>query len=336
MDKDQILNEMAMFLERHVPPAPWGVAVSGGSDSLALALFLREFSHDLQAIVIDHGLRPESADEAIIACQNLAVHHINVRCAQVVWHALPKTRIQEQARKARHQVFKEAVKYWKIQSFFLGHTLDDQIETFFSRLIHASGMRGLCGMAEVQFLSEIPAPLYRPLLATPKGVLQSFLKNQGISWLSDPSNANPYFERVRLRQFIAKGKDIPWNKVSLSLHKLKGELDALDAFCASWAQRCPGFPFNVLKEDLLDATLGRTRLEYLLRCLKINQVRSRSIQMLQKRLSEGQTSTLGSFRFNCIGEEIVISPIFRKAKAEKEQPFEVRWISPGERDLTIP
>jgi tRNA(Ile)-lysidine synthase len=83
----------------------------------------------------------------------------------------------------------------------LGHTQEDQIETLLLRASHGSGAFGLAGMLPVRFLHPHLA-LVRPLLSFRRHILQAFLHQQGVRWISDPHNANRLFQRVQIRQAL--------------------------------------------------------------------------------------------------------------------------------------
>ena len=131
------------------PPGPIGVAVSGGGDSVALLLLLhRHAGRPLAAVTIDHGLRSESAGEAAAVaalCARLGVPHAVRR-----WDGAGAGNLQMRAREAG------------VGIVALGHTLDDQAETFLLRLARGSGVDGLAAMAPVADFAGIV--WIRPLL----------------------------------------------------------------------------------------------------------------------------------------------------------------------------
>jgi tRNA(Ile)-lysidine synthase len=188
------------------PPAPWGVAVSGGSDSLALmhlsaAEAARRSVAPPVVLHVDHGLRPESAREA----ETVAGY---AQAAGLRFHALgwsPGTdtsRIQERARAGRALLLGRDAMAFGLASLFTGHTRDDQAETVAMRAARGSGGLGLAGIAPVSDLLTTVEPcvrLIRPLLDTTRAQLRDYLRGLGQAWLEDPSNANPRFARAALR-----------------------------------------------------------------------------------------------------------------------------------------
>jgi tRNA(Ile)-lysidine synthase len=186
-------------------------AVSGGSDSTALLVLICEFlkanasSVRLVAVTVDHGLRPESADEAgqvAEFCKRLGAGHVVKR-----WSGLkPSSGIQAAAREARYDLLTEAAAELGAGLILTGHTRDDQLETVLMRKERGEGP-GLAGIAPatLAFRDYGRAPIWfaRPFLNESRLELRDKLTRRGIIWIDDPSNANPDFERVRVREKIA-------------------------------------------------------------------------------------------------------------------------------------
>jgi len=193
----------------HAGP-PWAVAVSGGGDSLALMHLLHDFARarGLAAplvLTVDHGLRKSSARDA----RQVAAW---AKQAGLVVHALtwrgkkPKSGIEAQAREARYRLMGDFLTANKIATLFVGHNLDDQVETFLLRLARGSGLDGLAGMAP---RAPWPVPgfaglaLARPLLGFSRDQLRAYLLNAGQAWLDDPMNDDASFDRVKIRKVRA-------------------------------------------------------------------------------------------------------------------------------------
>jgi len=178
------------------------VAVSGGPDSVALLALLAAWAQvpgrpPLHAATVDHGLRPESADEAAAVgalCAQLGVGHATLR-----WDgAKPTSGVQAEARRARYALLANEARRLGGATLVTAHTLDDQAETMLMRLAHGSGPAGLAGMrgrSEVNGIS-----LARPLLGLPKARLVATAEARGLPFVRDPSNSDPRFERVRWRE----------------------------------------------------------------------------------------------------------------------------------------
>jgi tRNA(Ile)-lysidine synthase len=196
---DAFARLMAPFEPFEASPT-LAVAVSGGRDSLALALL----SHDWAAkrggrvvgLVVDHGLRPESAAEAAATMDMLAGH--GIEGAILAWAgAKPRAGLQEAARTARYRLLRDECRRRGILHLLLGHHAGDQAETVAMRAARQSGPDGLAGMAALVEQAEVR--LLRPLLGVSRARLTDTLLARGVQWFDDPSNIDPRFERARLR-----------------------------------------------------------------------------------------------------------------------------------------
>ena len=181
------------------------IAVSGGSDSLALCFLLDEWAKlkelEVTCLTIDHGLRSESAQEALLVGRILAQH--NIKHVIIPWEGeKPKANLQEKARLARYELLAHYCLTHNISILATGHQSNDQAENFIIRAEHGSGVYGLAGIPEVSSFNQIK--LIRPLLEFSREELQDFLKDRNIEWIEDPSNQNEKFARVRARKLLAK------------------------------------------------------------------------------------------------------------------------------------
>ena len=176
------------------------VAVSGGADSLCLAHLAKEWVSErggrITALIVDHGLREESANEALTVASRLEAHDID--CQILKWTGLkPKTAIQQQARNARYRLLTQACEQLGIFHLLVAHHLNDQIETVAMRKERNSGTIGLAGMSSIREMGNVR--IIRPLLRYPKAALIDHLKSRNIDWIEDPSNADSRFWRSRFR-----------------------------------------------------------------------------------------------------------------------------------------
>ncbi len=183
-------------------PAPHlAVAVSGGADSLALALLARDWVRarggQLSALVVDHGLRPESAAEAAATLGRLG--DLGIAAHGLALHGLGHgPGLAARARAARHAILAEGAARLGVLHLLFGHHAGDQAETVAMRRLSGSGAAGLAGMAAVVETNALR--LLRPLLSVPPGRLRASLRAAGVAWVEDPSNANPAALRARLRR----------------------------------------------------------------------------------------------------------------------------------------
>lgn len=170
------------------------VAVSGGADSMALALLLRDWGRPF-ACVVDHGLRQESAAEAALTMRRLAALDIPARLLRANLPHGPG--LARRARAARYALLGVACRDAGLADIALGHHIRDQAETLLLRRAAGSGMAGLSGMAAVAHTDAMR--LIRPLLAVSPTRLRATLQVLRIEWVEDPSNTDPATPRAVLR-----------------------------------------------------------------------------------------------------------------------------------------
>ncbi len=176
------------------------VAVSGGADSLALALLAEQWARarggDALGLIVDHGLRAGSAAEAAATLERLGA-------AGIVAHVLTLTGLARgpalaaRARAARHHALAAACADGGRLHLLFGHHARDQAETLAMRMLSGSGPAGLACMPALTETAGVR--LLRPLLAVPPGRLRATVAARGLAWVEDPSNADPAAQRARLR-----------------------------------------------------------------------------------------------------------------------------------------
>jgi tRNA(Ile)-lysidine synthase len=177
------------------------VAVSGGADSMALALladgWARRRGGAITALTVDHRLRPESAGEARQVGAWLAARGIAQET--LVWDGpRPAGDIQAAARAARYRLLESWCAERGVLHLLTAHHREDRAETFWLRLARGSGLDGLAGISAVT--ERAHCRVLRPLLDVPPERLRARLRLEGQAWIEDPSNRNADFARVRLRE----------------------------------------------------------------------------------------------------------------------------------------
>ncbi len=180
------------------------VGVSGGADSMALALLTHEWCRtqggQMIAATVDHGLRSESLDEAKWVGQELGKY--GIKHVILPWIGdKPAGGVQEQARNARYDILDAFMETNGIFHLLIAHHAGDQEETIAMRAARGVGKLGQAGMSARRYLRN--GRILRPLLSVPKGDLKATLMSRGQAWIEDPSNINEKFERVRVRSAIA-------------------------------------------------------------------------------------------------------------------------------------
>ncbi|MEE7458013.1 tRNA lysidine(34) synthetase TilS [Methylorubrum populi] len=178
------------------------LAVSGGPDSIALMHAASRIgpADRLFVATVDHGLRPEAAEEAA-GVGRLAVA-LGLAHAVLPWESPRRgSRVQAEARAARYRLLSDHAARLGARLVMTGHTLDDQAETVLMRLIAGSAPAGLAGMQRLRPLTP-DIRLARPFLSLAKAELVAYCEAQGLSFLRDPSNTDARFARARLRRLM--------------------------------------------------------------------------------------------------------------------------------------
>lgn len=182
-----------------------GLAVSGGPDSLALMLLARRCARDdaqrdrFIVYTVDHGLRPEAADEAAFVVREAG--KLGFKARSLRWEGdKPASGIQAAARLARYRLFSEALREDDVETLLTAHHLGDQAETVLMRMAHGSGLEGLRGMDYFSQIGDLR--IVRPLLGIEPAELRKVVDAAGIVPVADPSNSDLDYERVRWRQVM--------------------------------------------------------------------------------------------------------------------------------------
>lgn len=186
---------------------PWeaapalAVGVSGGADSLALALLAQDWAMarggTVLGLIVDHGLRAEATAEAAFARSTLAARGIPSRVLSLGLGAATA----ERARQARLAALEDACAEAGILHLLLAQHACDQAETRLIRTLDHSGPAGLAGMAAIRHGAAVR--ILRPLLMVPPAILRDVVRRAGLAWVRDPSNADPRATRTRLRHWRA-------------------------------------------------------------------------------------------------------------------------------------
>lgn len=189
---------------RAAPLGALGLAVSGGGDSMALLHLAADWAGRrglrLEAATVNHRLRPEAADEARLVADT--ARGLGLRHAVLEWREAPgQGNLQDAARQARQRLLADWAGRQGLDAVALGHTADDQAETFLMRLSRGSGVDGLAPMrADWQARGT---RWLRPLLGVSRAALRDWLGARGLAWVEDPSNEDDRFTRVRARRALA-------------------------------------------------------------------------------------------------------------------------------------
>lgn len=179
------------------------VAVSGGSDSLALVISIsRNFSNVL-AIMVNHNLRPTAAQE--IAKTAATLEKFGIKYVIKEWDGNVKKNLENDARNARYKLLIDTCKAQKIKYLCIGHHANDQVETFFLNLARGSGLDGLCAMPVVKMAENVA--IIRPMLDLTKEDCRSYLRALHVDWCEDESNQDRHYKRNNIRFLLEQIED---------------------------------------------------------------------------------------------------------------------------------
>lgn len=189
-----------------------GLAVSGGADSTALLVLLADLrdalGFDAAVLHVDHGLRPDSADDArfvrrLAAAFGLPCHATRARIVR-----RPRESIEMAARRVRLAFFARMTKRLRLDAIATGHHADDVAETFILRLARGAGPDGLAGLKRISRVDGIT--FIRPLLDLRDADLRAFLARRNVPWREDASNADLSIPRNKVRHLV-----LPWLRAHL-------------------------------------------------------------------------------------------------------------------------
>ena len=212
------------------------VAVSGGADSMALAVLASRWSRrrkgKIVALIVDHGLRRGSWRDARITHHTLK--SLGIESQILRWRGeKPKSRLQESARMVRYDLLEQCCKRRGILHLLVAHHREDQAETILQRLGHSSGIDGLAGMAAIHERSYVR--VLRPCLTVDRDRLRAVLRDRKICWVEDPTNQDTRYERVRLRNLAPKLNAQGLDAASLTI-TARRIADARNTLCATPAK----------------------------------------------------------------------------------------------------
>lgn len=225
-----LIERFAADLDRLAPrDSKLGIAVSGGPDSLALLLLARAARPgQIEAATVDHKLRSGSRAEAEMVaalCHRIEVPH-SILTAR--WDEIPRSAIQEQARLERYRLLGQWAATRGLDAVATAHHLNDQAETVLMRLGRGAGVRGLAAMRASSSVPGAGSPLLRPLLGWRSEELMALCASAGLEAAEDPANSDERFERVRLRNALARSDWLDPEGIARSSENLARADEALD------------------------------------------------------------------------------------------------------------
>jgi tRNA(Ile)-lysidine synthase len=285
----------------------FALAVSGGSDSLALStlgkLYSLEYGNKFIALIIDHKLRKESTKEAKETLKRLKKNNINARILTYKGQKF-SSNIQKKARDLRYDLFEKYCQKNKIKFIILAHHQDDLIENFYIRLIRGSGIKGLTSLKDF-FEYNKNFFILRPLLNSTKADLLEIAKKTYTSWIEDSSNKNDKFLRVRIRKMQSKLEKEGFDprRIIKTINNLNTAKDSLEFYIFKSEKKYLNFykeGYAVLKSSIFKNEAQEVIFRVIMKAIhyvsgEYYPPRSDSLKNLMKNLSmkSFKSSTLG-------------------------------------------
>lgn len=243
----------------------YGVACSGGADSLALAhaTIAAAGAPHVVVLAIDHGLQPRSAEVA----EGVAAWARGRGAAALVETVTVARRpsLEAAARDARYAALEILADRLGLAAVLLGHTARDQAETVLMRIVRGTSPAGLAGIPAVR------GRFVRPLLGLGRAAIDAYVARHGLPAWSDPMNADARVTRVRFRRDVLPALRRENPRLDAALVRLAASaaewLDVIDALaapyaafpvdCVALAGQPPAIRKRALARALEDATAGQ-------------------------------------------------------------------------------
>jgi tRNA(Ile)-lysidine synthase len=195
-----IVRTVRQFIEKHQLLSPADtvlVALSGGSDSVALLHILHHLKYQCIAAHCNFSLRGEESDrdEAFVCrlCTSLSVPLEVIRFDTHRYAAEHHQSIEMAARELRYNWFEEMIDKHHAAAVAVAHHRDDSVETMLLNLVRGTGIQGLCGMRPLN------GHVIRPLLCVSRNDIIDYLSFLGQSYVTDSTNLQDEFTRNKIR-----------------------------------------------------------------------------------------------------------------------------------------
>ena len=209
----------------------WGVAVSGGPDSLALLEALLELADRigirLGVAHFNHRLRgaESDADEAFVR-QRAETHGLPFERDEAIPGETDGENLEAAARRARYAFFERLIQQGTFDRIATGHTQSDQAETVLFRVLRGTSVAGLAAVRPVR-----RPGIVRPLIDVSRGEVIEWLEQRGSTWREDSSNRDLRFSRNRLRRDLLPRLRSEWNpQVERALARLGNQAAGEEAY----------------------------------------------------------------------------------------------------------
>ncbi len=239
------LNKIAKFENK----PEIGLALSGGSDSLALMYLAKQWvekrNGKLVAFTVDHNLRNDSSKSAI-EVQSKASKE-GILCKILKWdHEQLSSKIMTLARINRYNLIFNECRKMRIFHLLVAHHLDDNLETYYMRSLRGSNLIGLSSIPAIR--ETVGLRIIRPLLNFEKKRLMDTCSYLNIKLVQDPNNYNFRYERVRVRNYFEKKKISFRNEIRKKIdYEKKNRKEIENKLSLFFIKKLSFFPWGVFK-----------------------------------------------------------------------------------------
>lgn len=318
----------------------WLVAYSGGVDSHVLLHVLARYPNHppIVALHINHQLQPQSNYWAEHCQQQADALKLPSMITTVDINCGPRESLENKARQARYQVFESLAEPDDV--LWMGHHQDDQVETLLLRLLRGSGSRGNGAMPASRPLGA--ATLVRPLLETPRATIEHYATEQQLSWIEDPSNQRPDYDRNFLRLDLLPKLAERWPQYRQTLSRaaalsqesaqLNNELAAMDLQALGVDSLAPSIAIAALTS--LSVARQKNLLRYWLQQRGFNLPTARQLQALIDEVINARSDAEPLLRWEGVELRRFKNQLYAMAPLP-EVDFSVRYPWQPEQPLTI-
>ena len=331
---DHVLDDTLTSL-RDAPR--WYVAFSGGVDSTVLLHLLqrwcknRRLAPPLSAIHINHGLQSAAA-EWQLHCESFC------RTLGVPLHSFPASvsaagrGVEAAARDARYGIFKRQLEAGDV--LFLGHHLDDQVETFFLRLLRGAGLQGLAAMPLTRPLGA--GRLARPLLGLPRRQLEAYAAEHGLTWVEDPSNEDTDLDRNFLRAQVLPLLASRWPGYRQTVSRAAEHIGDAAALLVelqpppATVHSVMGDPGIALAELVADGPRGAAKLRHWLQARNLPAPDQAQMAEFLRQLREGGERSRPGLRCSAFTLQRYRDAVYLLPDFDRQSVGESLWLGPGE------
>ncbi len=302
-DSDDFAAKLRSVLDEwislHSPPRVT-VAFSGGLDSTVLLATLCRLALParVRAAHVDHGLQPRSTEWSAHCAAVAAAHGVEFTAVPVSVDRASGDGLEAAARAARYGALSRLLSpgEWLLTA----HHADDQLETLLLRMLRGTGVRGLRGI--IAFGPFGAGWLGRPLLGFTREELRAEASARQLSWIDDPSNAEPRHDRNYLRLHVLPALRARWPAAAHHAERLAEQASDAERLLEAVAREDARFlaePWHVPRETLaaLEPSRQRNLLRHLLRGVGLDAPSARKVAELRRALLESHAESRARVRW---------------------------------------